>query len=159
MKVCLTLVLLCATAFSQTPAKKAPAKKAAPAAPAAKEAPAAAPSKWPIESIAVVGNRNYTPEQVVALTGLKIGQLAGKEEFDAARDRLTATGVFETVGYQFEPGPNKGYAATFQVTEVEPSYPVRFEELGVPDKDLECLLKSKDPLFSMARMPATQTVM
>src|SRR4051812_8975873 len=116
MKACLTLLLLSGMVFSQTPARKAPAKKAAPpAAPAKKEAPAEGPSKWPIESIAVVGNRNYTREQIVALTGLKLGQLAGKAEFDAARDRLTATGVFETVGYQFEPGPNKqGFAATFQ---------------------------------------------
>jgi outer membrane protein insertion porin family len=161
MKVCLTLLLLAGMALAQVPAKRPPAKKAAtPAAAPKKEVPAEAPSKWPIESITVVGNRNYSSEQVVAIAGLKIGQLAGKAEFEAARDRLTATGVFETVGYQFEPGPNKqGFAATFQVTEVEPSYPIRFEELGVPDKDLEALLKSKDPLFSMARMPATQPVM
>jgi outer membrane protein insertion porin family len=161
MKVCLTLLLLAGMALAQTPAKRPAAKKAAaPAAAPIKEAPKEAPSKWPIESVAVVCNRNYTREMVVAVAGLMIGQLAGKEEFDAARDRLTATGVFETVGYQFEPGPNKqGFAATFQVTEVEPSYPVRFEELGVSDKDLEGLLKSKDPLFSMARMPATQPVM
>src|SRR5580765_8758966 len=109
MKVCLTLLLLAGMALAQTPAKRPPAKKAAPP---NKEAPAEAPSKWPIESITVVGNRNYTPEQVVAVAGLKIGHLAGKAEFDAARDRLTATGVFETVGYQFEPGPNKqGFAA------------------------------------------------
>src|SRR5436190_270754 len=160
MKVCLTMPLLAGTAFAQTPAKRPPPKKAATPAAPSKEAPKEVPSKWPVESITVVGNRNYTREQVVEIAGLKIGQLAGKAEFDAARDRLTATGVFETVGYQFEPGPNKqGFAATFQVTEVEPSYPVRFEELGVPDKDLEALLKSKDALFSMARMPATQPVM
>ncbi len=161
MKVCLTLLLLAGMALAQAPAKRPPAKKAAtPAAAPAKEAPKEVPSKWPVESITVVGNRNYSREQVVAIAGLKIGQLAGKAEFDAARDRLTATGVFETVGYQFEPGPNKqGFAATFQVTEVEPSYPVRFEELGVPDKDLETLLKARDPLFSMTRVPATQPVM
>ncbi|MEO8367890.1 MAG: POTRA domain-containing protein [Candidatus Solibacter sp.] len=160
MKVCLTLLLLAGMALAQTPAKRPPAKKsAAPASAPVKEAPKEAPSKWPVESITVVGNRNYTREQVVAVSGLKIGQLAGKEEFDAARDRLTAAGVFETVGYQFEPGPNKGYAATFQVTEVEPSYPVRFEELGVPDKDLEAMLQSKDSLFSMTRVPATKPVM
>jgi len=161
MKVCLTLLLLAGMALAQTPAKRPPAKKAATsAAVPKKEPPAEAPSKWPVESIDVVGNRNYTREQVVAVAGLNVGQLAGKEEFDAARDRLAATGVFETVGYQFQPGPNKqGFAATFQVSEVEPSYPVRFEELGVPDKDLEAVLKSKDSLFSMTRLPATQPVM
>ena len=57
-----------------------------------------------MEALTVEGNRNYTREQVLAVAGLKVGQLAGKPEFEAARDRLTASGVFETVGYKFEPG-------------------------------------------------------
>ena len=40
---------------------------------------------------------------MLAVAGLKIGQIAGKEDFEAARDRLVATGVFETVGYRFAP--------------------------------------------------------
>jgi outer membrane protein insertion porin family len=125
------------------------------AAPAPKKADA--PTKWPIERLAVEGNHRYTAGQVLAVAGLKIGQLAGKNEFDAARDRLVASGAFETVGYKFEPGPNnEGYVATFQVVEVEPAYPVRFEMLGVPTAELEADLRSKDPLFSMTRLPATQ---
>ena len=31
--------------------------------------------------------------------------MAGKAEFDAARDRLLATGAFESIGYKFEPIP------------------------------------------------------
>jgi outer membrane protein insertion porin family len=155
MKVWLIFLLLGA-GFAQTPPKRAPAKKAAPksAAPAV-----VAPSKWPVESIAVEGNRNYTREQVLGAAGIKVGQLAGKTEFEAARDRLTATGVFETVGYKFEPGANKkGFVASFQVTEVEPAYAVRFEELGVPDKELEGVLRAKDPLYSSAKLPATKPV-
>src|ERR1051326_4547112 len=82
--------------------------------------------KWPIESLAVEGNQNYSVSQILAVTGLKIGQLAGKDEFEGAQRRLEATGVFETVGYKFGPSSNAdGYAATFQVLEVEPVYPVR----------------------------------
>src|SRR6202035_5621526 len=81
-----------------------------------------------------------------------------KPEFDAARDRLVASGAFETVGYRFEPAHQQGYAATFQVTEVQPAYPVRFEELGVPEKDVEAMLAAKDPLFSTTKMPATKPV-
>ncbi len=155
MKVCLILLLLAGTAFAQAPPKRAPARKAA--VPNKKEDPA--PSKWPVESLTVEGNRNYTREQVLAVAGLKVGQLAGKPEFEAARDRLTATGVFETVGYKFEPGPNKqGYVATFQVTEVAPVWPVRFEELGVPDKEIDSLLRAKDSLYSSAKLPATKPV-
>jgi outer membrane protein insertion porin family len=125
----------------------------------AQKRPAPAPSRWPVESLAVEGNRNYTAAQVLAVAGVKIGEMAGKAEFEAARDRLVATGAFESVGYRFAPGPEgKGYAAVFQVVEVEPVYPVRFEDLGVPDSDAERLLRSKDSLFSPEKVPATKTV-
>jgi outer membrane protein assembly factor BamA len=131
------------------PARKAASKQT--------EAPA---SKWPIERLVVEGNRNYAADQVLAVAGLKIGEMAGKEEFDAARDRLLAEGAFETVGYKFEPGPSgKGYVATFQVTEVEPAYAVRFENLGVPSADVERMLHGKDPLFSNKKLPATKPVL
>src|SRR6476646_748663 len=104
MRLWLIFLLLAAAGFAQTAPKRVPAKKAA--APK-KDVVAEAPSKWPVEALTVEGNRNYTREQVLAVTGLKVGQLAGKPEFEAARDRLTACGVFETVGYTFEPGPNK----------------------------------------------------
>src|SRR5215469_12813950 len=98
--------------------------------------------KWPIQSLAVEGNENYTASQILAVTGLKIGQLAGKDEFEAAQKRLEGTGVFETVGYKFGPSANSdGYSATFQVLEVEPVYPVRFADLGIPDAEVTKYLK------------------
>ena len=146
--------------FAQTAPVRAPAKKSAPAKSAPKtvaQKDPPAPTQWPVEALTVEGNRNYTREQVLAVAGLKVGQLAGKPEFEAARDRLTASGVFETVGYKFEPGPNKeGFVASFQVTEVEPTYPIRFEELGVPEKEIETLLHAKDPLYVSAKLPATK---
>src|ERR1039458_2220425 len=161
MKVWLILLLVTGAGFGQTPTKRAPAKKAA----AAKKEEAA-PSKWPVETLTVEGNHNYTREQVLGVAGLKVGQMAGKAEFEAARDRLTATGMFETVGdkfetvgYKFEPGANKkGFVASFQVTEVEPAYAVRFEELGVPDGEIEGALRAKDSLYSPAKLPATKLV-
>ncbi len=143
------VMLVSGCGFAQTrPARK---KTAPPAQPA---------TEWPIQTLAVEGNHIYTAEQVLAVAGLKIGQMAGKTEFEAARDRLVATGAFETVGYKFEPGPKgSGYAASFQIVEVQPVYPVEFEELGVPDSDLQALLHSKDPLFSMAAIPATKPVL
>jgi len=147
-------MLLPLLGFAQArPAKKAaPAKKTTPA-------PAPAANRWPIQRIVIEGNRLYTPDQVIAASGLKIGQVAGKEEFDAAYNRLLVCGAFETLSYKFAPATDKtGFVATFQVTEVEPAYPVHFEELGVPDKDVEAMLHTKDPLFG-ARIPATKTVL
>jgi outer membrane protein insertion porin family len=117
-------------------------------------------SKWPIEKLAVEGNHDFTAAQILAAAGLKPGQFAGKPEFDAARDRLMATGAFESIGYRFEPGPDgKGYVATFQVAEADPVYPVRFADLGVPDKDIEAVLRAADPLFTPAGMPPTRPVL
>jgi outer membrane protein assembly factor BamA len=143
-----------ACGFAQTrPARKTPKKtteKAAQAAPA---------NKWPIGSLSVEGNHSYTSELVLRVAGLKIGQIAGKEEFEAARARLEASGVFETVGYNFAPAAGgKSYAATFHVVEAEPLLPVRFSRLGVPDKDLEAMLAAHDPFFSVERLPATRAV-
>ena len=125
-----------------------------------KAAPAAAVEKWPIVKLAVEGNRHYNSQQVLALAGLKVGQVAGKEEFDAARDRLVASGFFEMVAYSFEPAPGQdGEVGTFQVTEIEPTYPVRFEALGVPAAELEALLRARDPLFSAASVPPSKPVL
>jgi outer membrane protein insertion porin family len=115
--------------------------------------------RWPIQILAVEGNQNYSASQILAVTGLKIGELAGKEEFEAAQQRLEATGVFETVGYKFGPSENSnGYAATFQVLEVEPVYPVRFADLGLPDAEVEKYLKARNPLFA-EKLPATKVIL
>ena len=152
------LLLACATAFAQTTPPRAPAKKVP--LPKKEAAAAAAPSKWPIQSLAVEGNRVLTRDQIVAVAGLKIGQLAGKPEFESARDRLVASGAFETVGYKFEPAPDKqGFVATFQVSEAQPTFPVEFADLGVTAKEMEGVLAAKDPLFSVANLPATRNVL
>src|SRR5882724_11826076 len=118
--------------------------------------PGFAQSKWPIQSLTVEGLKNYTQAQAIATAGLKIGQLAGKADFEAARDRLLATGVFETVGYRFEPAAaSTAYVASFEVVEVEPVYPVRFEALNVPDAEVRAWLRKKDPFFG-AKIPATE---
>ena len=123
----LALVSLCAPAYAQQ--KKAPLK-------------------WPIESLTVEGLKNYSQQQALAVTGLKVGQLAGTQDFEAARDRLLATGVFETAGYRFAPAiGSNGYSASFQVVEVEPVYPVRIEGLAASDSEIQAWLRKKDPFF------------
>jgi outer membrane protein insertion porin family len=151
-RLLITLLLASVSGFAQPPATqpKSPPKKSASATPG---------TRWPIESISVEGNRIYKTEQVVTLSGLKLGQVAGKPEFEAARERLLASGVFETVGYKFVPGAHQGYAATLQVTEVEQVYPVLFEELHVSTLDLQSVLSAKDPLFSPEKLAATQPVL
>ena len=126
---------------------------------ASKPAPAP-PDKWPIQTLTVEGNHIFPSDAILAVAGLKIGQLAGESEFEAARDRLAATRAFETVGYKFAPDPRgKGFHASFQVSETTSLYPVKFEDLGVPDADLAAALSARDPLFSMQNFPASMATL
>src|SRR5438309_335261 len=85
---------------------------------------------YPLKNLTVQGNHHFTPAQITAASGLKIGQQVNKEVFDAARARLMETGAFESVGYDFKPSAgNSGYDATFDVAEVALMYRFRFEDL------------------------------
>jgi outer membrane protein insertion porin family len=115
---------------------------------------------WPIGSLKVDGNRIYSSDQILTAAGLKIGQMAGKDEFEAARDRLLATGGFESVGYNFAPaatGSNE-FAASFQVVEIAQVFPFRFDALTVDQSALRSFLKQKEPLFDKT-LPATKEVL
>jgi len=152
------LVLLLAALAS--PAQTRHARTPAPAA-ANEETPAAPPpgTPWPVETLTVEGNRLYKSEQILAVAGVHVGEVAGKAQFEAARDRLNATGLFDNVGYHFAPAPdNKGYDAAIEVIEVPQVYPVRFEDLPATDAELRAQLKQKDPLFG-EKIPATKAVL
>jgi len=115
--------------------------------------------RWPIASLTVEGNRSYSTAQVLAVAGLKVGQTAGKSDFEAARDRLVACGAFETVSYKFGQTPKgEGIAGVLQVAEVEQVYLVDFQDLHVSSLDLDAYLRAKDPIYSRERLPATQPV-
>jgi len=147
------LLVLAAVSIAGAQTRRA-RKPAAPTAPA--PAPAAEPTSWPLETLAVEGAHNYSAEQILAVAGLQVGQRAGKTEFEAARERLMATGAFEMVGYRFAPAKDgKGYDATIEVSELGQLYPLRFEDLPATDAQLRAWLKQKDPLFG-DKIPATK---
>ncbi len=156
--VSLTLVLALAagiasgsdqSALSETAAKPPATKTTTPP-------PAAAGAPWPLETLTVQGNQFYKPEQILAVAGLRVGQVAGQAEFEAARERLVATGAFDNVGYRFKPAKdNKGYDAVIEVAEMQQLYPLRFEDLPAKDAELRAWLQKKDPLFG-EKIPATK---
>jgi outer membrane protein assembly factor BamA len=146
----LSLAVCCTGAFAQKQKQK---KQQAPA-PAAKAAPT-----FPIVSLKVDGNKQFTDEQILELAGLKLGQEANTPLFEAARERLTSSGFFETVGYKYGPSTdNTGYAAVFLVAEVEQVYPVRFERLPKSPEEWKTLLRKTDPMFG-DRIPGTAPVL
>ncbi len=113
-------------------------------------------ARWPLRSIAIEGNKLYTDQQLVAATGLKLGEACNQAAFEAARDRLLATGALETVAFHFGPAATgDGYAVTFEVAEVQQVFPLQFVNLGVPEEEILAFLKQKDPLFT-GKGPGTE---
>jgi outer membrane protein insertion porin family len=106
------------------------------------------PTRWPVESLSVEGNSIYSSAEILSAAGLSLGQTAGKEEFEAARQRLMATGFFASAGYRFKPAASgKGIAGTLEVVEITEVYPIRFERLDAPSQELEDCLRRSDRLF------------
>jgi outer membrane protein insertion porin family len=114
---------------------------------------------YPLERVQVAGNHQYTAAQIVTASGLIIGRPVSKPDFDAARERLLATGVFENVGCSYAPAKDaKGYDGTIDVTEVQAILPIRFEDLPVSDEQLSAFLKEKDPFYG-PKIAATKPIL
>jgi outer membrane protein insertion porin family len=117
---------------------------------------AAGQTKFPVMSIVVKGNKNLPAEQIIEASGLKVGEIADKARFEEARKKLEATGMLDSIAYQFEPAANgKGYVATFTVDEVAPLYTVQFEGLNASREDIDKFLRSKELLYNGMLPPTT----
>jgi outer membrane protein assembly factor BamA len=106
----------------------------------------------PLESLRIAGNRAIPAEKILAVCGLKIGQIVTRADFDTARQRLDATGAFVTVGYEYtssNPAADSafGYDAVIEVHEIDNIYPYRFEDLPKPDEALREALRAQEPLW------------
>jgi len=123
-------------------------------------APAQSPSlPYPLTNLTIKGNKHYTPAQIITASGLKVGQIVSKDNFDAARARLLDTGAFESVGYEFKPDAAKtGYEATFELAEVALLYPYRFEDLPAADAALRVALTKQEILMGEL-IPGTREVL
>jgi outer membrane protein insertion porin family len=114
---------------------------------------------FPIDSITVDGNRILPEAGIVTASGLKPGMNANGAAFDAARDRLLATGYFETVSCKYKPADKgSGYEVAFEVQEIQPLYTIRIEALPVTVPEAISYLKTTDPLFT-GRVPGTEQVL
>jgi len=116
------------------------------------------PRGFPVDSIAIEGNRILSASAIVAASGIGRGETGNSAIFDAARDRLLASGYFDTVSYRYKPSASGGYEVAFEVQEVTLLYPIRVDALPVSTEEITAYLKSKDPLFT-GKMPGTREVL
>jgi outer membrane protein insertion porin family len=128
--------------------------------PAPAKAPTSAPPPAPgfLRNVEVKGNHMYPSADLVKVIGLKLGQPVTAEDFAAANQRLTDTELFAGVKYEFGfTGKPPQYDLTFNVIEYEQVFPMRFEDLDVPEADLRKYLREHIPLYT-DRIPATDVV-
>ena len=102
--------------------------------------------KGKVVAVRLVGTQRYAEAQVTAASGLRIGQNVGREEIQAAADRLAQLGSFSKSNYRFT---SKGGDLTveFQVEDA-PTVPVWFDNVPwFTDEDLTEALKKEVQLF------------
>ena len=100
----------------------------------------------PLESVRVTGNRQISAEKILAIADLKLGKVVTKADIDAARERLVATGTFETVGYEYKLN-GQSFDVTIEVHETDITYPYSFQRLPVADDVLRKALQEQEPLW------------
>lgn len=123
-----------------------------------KKKPEPPPAVFPLESLRVEGNKKLTVEQILKVAALKVGEPVIRTDFDQARNRLLATGAFQSVAYEFKPSADsKGVDGLLRVIEVEYWFPYRFEDLPASDQALRDMLR-KQELILGDRIPATKEV-
>ncbi len=119
--------------------------------------PSAPPAASKLLSITVTGSKRYTPEQIVAATGLRPGQAVSEDDFKAVNQQLGETGAFSNVAYSFQFSP-AGIKLVLEVTDSEPFVPARFDNfVWLSDQDLLNHLRASVPLF-LGQLPVAGTL-
>ncbi len=74
------------------------------------------PWSYPLAAVEATGLKRIPLNEVRALSGLRVGQIVGSKDVEAARQRLVTSGLFASVGYAFRT-PNYSLVVIFNVTE------------------------------------------
>src|SRR6202795_3570355 len=80
-----------------------------------------------LKTIHAEGVKHLNADQVIALAGLSIGSAVGKQDLQAAADRLVQTGLFSNVNYAFQ-SKEDGLYLTFKLVE-SPRIPAYFDNI------------------------------
>src|SRR5260370_36586886 len=92
------------------------------------------------------GLKSLPEPQVVTLTGLQPGAQTGKDDLQAAADKLVQSGLFAKVRYNFQSRPD-GLLVTFHVEEAA-RVPAYFDNLPwFADSELNDAIRAKLPFY------------
>jgi len=100
-------------------------------------------------ALKVTGTARYTDKEILAASGLQMGQNAADGDFKEAVQRLGDSGVFSNVVYSYS-SSNAGTRLEFQLADTDKSklVPARFENfVWFTDDELRTELQNRVPLF------------
>ena len=102
-----------------------------------------------LTALKVTGTARYTDKEILAASGLQIGQNAADGDFREAAQRLGDSGLFSDVVYSYS-SSGAGVRLEMQLADAEQSklVPAHFENfVGITDDELRTALRSRVPLF------------
>ena len=112
------------------------------------QVPAAnAPPSSSIASIKITGAKKFPADQIIAVSGLKTGDVVTAAQIQEATNRLAALGIFSAVNFRYT---SKGDAINleFQVQEA-PAYPVSFDNFPwFTSADIAAAIRNQVGLFT-----------
>lgn len=116
--------------------------------------PVFAQQRQTLGGLEFVGLKRLTRTQVIAMSGLKIGQVIDATILDAAAGELLKTGLFRRLSYRLHNSGNQAIV-TFQVEESAVSLPVVFENfVWFSDEEIVAAVR-KDVIFFNGTSPAS----
>jgi outer membrane protein assembly factor BamA len=121
------------------------------------QTPSAAPaSTAALREIRADGLKSLTQPQILTISGLQIGAEVGRDDLQAAADRLVQSGLFAHVTYKFQSRAD-GLIVTFQLEETE-RIPAYFDNLPwFTDGELNDAIRAKLPSYN-GTLPAAGAV-
>ena len=103
--------------------------------------------RWKLASVEVTGTQRYTKDEILAASGLQLGQPVGENDFQKATEMLGKTGLFNNVsfGYSYS---SAGAKLELQLTDSDQLVPARFDNfVWWTDQELMSKLRESIPLF------------
>src|SRR5271157_3903457 len=103
-------------------------------------------AKAKIATIRLDGLKTLAEEPVKSLAGLQLGDVVGKEDLQAAADRLIQTGLFSQVNYEFH-SVGEDLTVTYKLEEAQ-RVPVLFDNIPwFADSELNEAIRKAVPVY------------
>ncbi len=109
--------------------------------------PAANQGPWRLVGVRATGSERFPEADIIATTGLKIGDNVVPEQFKAAADRLAALGAFEEVAFDYGPA-GTGVTVEFKLADTPQFLATKFDNfVWFSDQELMDAVRKSVPLF------------